>query len=195
MLDGGHRGGLRAGIIMRDAGCLDKIPSTELLEPHPPPKHRSPRSVQNDLITLLHPIERHDTKSHTRHNSNVRGRHTHVLFTVQIEVQVPIRTYRHTLAVTKHEMPVPRTRLPSVVDATPERDAMDDSTTSVSKKDRRTRAAVREKSGDCGQHLRGGVGGDGTKKLQREETSVNSPAITAEKSSRKGATSVPSVSS
>ena len=56
-----------------------------------------------------------------------------------------------------------------------------DDTTGVPKKDRRTWAAVREKGGDCGQHLRGGVGGDGTNKLQREEISVNSPAITAEK--------------
>ena len=51
-----HRGGVRAGIIMRDAGCLDEAPSTKLLEPHPPPKHRSPRSVQNDFMPLLHPI-------------------------------------------------------------------------------------------------------------------------------------------
>ena len=71
---------------------------------------------------------------------------------------------------------------------------MDDST-GVPKKDRRTRVAVREKGGDCGQHLRGGVGGDGTNKLQREETSVNSPAITAKKRSRKGAKSVPTVTS
>ena len=179
---------------MRDAGCLDKIPSTELLEPHPPPKHRSPRLVQNDLMPLLHPIERHDIESQTGHNSNVRERHTHVLFTVQIEVQVPIKIYRHTLAVTKHDIPLPRTRLPSVVDAIPGRDAMDDST-GVPKKDCRTRAVVREKGGDRGQHLRGGVGSDGTNKLQRKETSVNSPAITAEKSSRKGATSVPPVTS
>ena len=71
---------------------------------------------------------------------------------------------------------------------------MDDST-GVPKKDCRTRAAVREKRGDCGQHLRGGVRGDGTNKLQREETSVNSPVITAKKSSRKGATSVLPVTS
>ena len=71
---------------------------------------------------------------------------------------------------------------------------MDDST-GVPKKDRRTRAAVREKGGDCGQHLRGGVGNDGTNKLQHEKTSVNSPAITAEKRSRKEATSVPPVTS
>ena len=189
-----HRGGLRAGIIIRNAGCLDKIPSTELLEPHSPAKHRSPRSVQNDLMPLLHPIERHDIESQAGHNGNVRERHTHVLFTVQIEVQVPIKIYRHTLAVFKHEIPLPRTRLPSVVDAIPERDAMDDST-SVPKNDRRTRVAVGEKGGDCGHYLTGGVGGDGTNKLQREETSVNSPAITAEKSSRKGATSVPPVTS
>ena len=71
---------------------------------------------------------------------------------------------------------------------------MDDST-GVPKKDRRTRAAVREKGGDCGHHLKGGVGGDGINKLQREENSVNSPAITAEESSRKGATSVLPVTS
>ena len=120
--------------------------------------------------------------------------HTPVLVTVQIEVQVPIKTYRYTLPVTKHETPLPRTRQTSVVDAIPGRDAMDDRT-GVPKKDRRTRAAVREKRGDCEQHLRGGVGGDKTNKLQREETSVNSPVITAEKSSRKGATSVLPVTS
>ena len=31
-----HRGGMRAGIVVWDAGCLNKIPSTELFEPHPP---------------------------------------------------------------------------------------------------------------------------------------------------------------
>ena len=189
-----HRGRLRAGMIMQDAGCSDKVPGTKLLEPHPFAKHRSPRSVQNDLLPLLHPIERHDVESQTGHNSNVRERHSHVLFTVQIEIQVPIKSYRHTLAVTKHEIPLPRTRLPSVVDAIPGRDAMDDST-GVPEKDRRTRAAVREKRGNCGQHLRGEVGGDGTNKLQREETSVNSRAITAEKRSKNGVTSVLPVTS
>ena len=71
---------------------------------------------------------------------------------------------------------------------------MDDSV-GILKYDRRTRAAVREKRGDCGQHLRGGVGGEGTNKLQREETPVTSPVITAIKSSRKGATSVLPVTS
>ena len=56
-------------------------------------------------------------------------------------------------------------------------------------------AAVREKRGDCGQHLGRGVEGEGANKLQREETSVNSPVITASNSSRKGATSVLPVTS
>ena len=79
-----HRGGMRAGIVVWDAGCLNKIPSTEIFEPHPPPEHRSPRSVQNDLIFLLHSIERHDIEGQTRHNSNVGESHTHILFTVQV---------------------------------------------------------------------------------------------------------------
>ena len=79
-----HRGGMRVGIVVWDAGCLNKIPSTELFEPHPPPKHRSPRSVQNDLIFFLHSIERHDIEGQTRHNSNVGESHTHILFTVQV---------------------------------------------------------------------------------------------------------------
>ena len=62
---------MRPGIVVWDAGCLNKIPSTELFEPHPPPKHRSLRSVQNDLMFLLHSIERHDIEGQTRHNSKV----------------------------------------------------------------------------------------------------------------------------
>ena len=100
-----------------------------------------------------------------------------------------MKIYRRTLAVSKHEIPLPRTRLPAVVDAIRGRDAMDDST-GVSKKNCRTRAAVREKRRDCGQHLRGGVGVDGANMLQREETSVSTPVITARNSSRKGTTSV-----
>ena len=71
---------------------------------------------------------------------------------------------------------------------------MDDSA-GVPKKNCRTRAAVREKGGDCGQHLGGGVWGEGANKLQREETPVNNPVITARKSSRKGATSALPVTS
>ena len=71
---------------------------------------------------------------------------------------------------------------------------MDDSA-GVPKKDRRTRAAVREKGGDCGHHLGGGVWGEGANKLQREETPVNNPVITARNSSRKGATSALPVTS
>ena len=71
---------------------------------------------------------------------------------------------------------------------------MDDSA-GVPKKYRRTRAAVRKKGGDCGQHLEGGVWGEGANKLQREESPVNNPVITARKSSRKGATSALPVTS
>ena len=91
-------------------------------------------------------------------------------------------------------MALPRARLPAVVDAIRGRDAMDDST-SVPKKNCRPRAAVRKEGRDCGQHRRGGVGVDGAKMLQREETSVTSPVITARKRSRKGATSVLPVTS
>ena len=79
-----HRGEMKAGIIVWDAGCLNEIPSTELFEPYPPPKHRSPRSVQDDFMFLLYPIERHDIEGQTGHNSNVGESHTHILVTVQV---------------------------------------------------------------------------------------------------------------
>ena len=79
-----HRGGMKAGIIVWDACCLNEIPSTELFQPYPPPKHRSPRSVQDDFMFLLYPIERHDIKGQTGHNSNVGESHTHILVTVQV---------------------------------------------------------------------------------------------------------------